>query len=230
MTSVTGYSGASGTSSAPVLLLHGLFMGPWAMQPLARRLAGGGLRPRCLGYPTVRGTLAANIALVATALQASHAVPAHVVCHSMGGLLLRHVLHAHPEVPLGRTVMLGTPNGGSHVARSLARLPALRALFACGMAHGLDGSAPPWPPGREVGVVAGIRPLGAGRLVPGLALPNDGTVALAETRLPGAPPPLALPVTHTGMLFSLQVTHHTLAFLNEGRFPAGPAILAKTRK
>ena len=47
--------------------------------------------------------------------------PVSIVAHSMGGLVARAMIAAHPEVwerikgrPDGRLIMLGTPNGGSH--------------------------------------------------------------------------------------------------------------------
>ncbi|HEV2286271.1 MAG TPA: hypothetical protein VGR80_09525, partial [Steroidobacteraceae bacterium] len=47
---------------------------------------------------------------------------------------------------------------------------------------------------------------------------NDGTVAVSETRLPGATDHIVLPVSHLGMLVSARVAHETGRFLTEGRF------------
>ena len=48
--------------------------------------------------------------------------PLHLVAHSMGGLVVRAMIAAHPELwerikghPRSRFIMLGTPNNGSHV-------------------------------------------------------------------------------------------------------------------
>jgi hypothetical protein len=48
--------------------------------------------------------------------------------------------------------------------------------------------------------------------------PNDGAVAVSETRLPGAKQHLILPVTHTGMLLSPQVAQEAGQFLATGHF------------
>jgi hypothetical protein len=69
-----------------------------------------------------------------------------------------------------------------------------------------------------IGVLAGTRRVGLGRLVPGLPLPNDGVVALAETRLPGAADFIALPVAHSEMLASRRCAAQIAAFLESGRF------------
>ena len=137
----------------------------------------------------------------------------HCVCHSMGGLLLRHALFRHPGLPLGRTVMLGTPNRGSVVARRLARLPGLARVLEAGFEHGFDGHAPRWPEDRPVLSIAGTRGLGLGMLTGGLERPHDGTVSVAETRLAAGGDPLCLPVTHTSMLFSAAVARATVGFL-----------------
>ena len=54
----------------------------------------------------------------------------------------------------------------------------------------------------EVGVLAGTRSVGLGRLVPGLPQPNDGVVAPADTPLAGPPDPTQLPIAHSEMLAS----------------------------
>jgi hypothetical protein len=48
--------------------------------------------------------------------------------------------------------------------------------------------------------------------------PHDGTVAVAETRLPGATDHVVLPVTHFSMLTSRAVADQVVAFLRRGRF------------
>ena len=66
--------------------------------------------------------------------------------------------------------------------------------------------------------MAGNLPLGLGRLLGGLSGPNDGTGAVDETRLDGAADHIALPVSHTSMLFSKRVAEQTTGFLRSGRF------------
>ena len=70
----------------------------------------------------------------------------------------------------------------------------------------------------ELGVISGDRSLGVGRLVTHLPGPNDGTVALAETRLPGAVAHLVLHSSHMGLVFSSTVAAAVCRFLEAGRF------------
>ena len=62
-----------------------------------------------------------------------------------------------------------------------------------------------WDQEREIGLIAGTRSAGLGRLFSDLPQPNDGTICVEETRLPGATAHCVLDVSHTGMLFSLAV-------------------------
>ena len=75
------------------------------------------------------------------------------------------------------------------------------------------------PPGREVGVVAGCRPVGVGRVFGDFDGPSDGTVQVWETHLPGLADHRIVPVTHTGLVFSRDVAVLTSAFLADGHFP-----------
>ena len=218
--------GAAGSSRPAVVLVHGLFLGAWAMWPLARRLAKAGFAPARFPYHTVTGEVQANAAALADFVREQAAASGgavHCVCHSLGGLLLRQALYRHPRLPLGRTVMLGVPQRGSHVARRLARLPGFERLLECAIAHGLDGHAPRWPEEHAVHSVVGTKALGAGMLVPGLEKPHDGTVSEAETRLAAAGEPERLPVTHTSMLLSAAVADAVAAFLHGGAAGAADA-------
>ena len=96
---------------------------------------------------------------------------------------------------------------------------AFAPLVGKSVTHGLDGDLPPWPKGREVATIAGNVAVGAGRVVPGLPKPNDGTVALAETDLGPGYPRAVLPVSHTSMLFSRTVAEYACSYLRSGRFP-----------
>jgi hypothetical protein len=73
-------------------------------------------------------------------------------------------------------------------------------------------------PGREVGIIAGRLPVGLGRLFGRFAGPNDGMVAVEETRLEGAADHIVLPVAHTSLLWSAAVAHQVEHFLHTGRF------------
>ena len=71
---------------------------------------------------------------------------------------------------------------------------------------------------RDVGSIAGTMPMGVGRLITSFEGDNDGTVAVAETRLEGAKDHICLRVSHTNMLLSSDVVDQAVAFLRRGEF------------
>ena len=71
---------------------------------------------------------------------------------------------------------------------------------------------------HNVGVIAGTVPLSMGRFVTSFDEDNDGTIAVAETRLPGAKDHLCLPVNHEGLIISHNVIDQAAAFLKRGQF------------
>lgn len=198
------------------MLIHGLWMGRWAMRPLARRLKNAGFNTVIFGYPT-RDTPAANADRLADWLT-DRAIPAgRFVAHSLGGIVLTHLFHRHPATfrSNGRIVLMACPLGGSSVARSLAANRLGRSLLAGSLENGLAGGAPAWHAPHTL-MLAGTRPIGPGRLLPGaLDAPNDGTVTVAETRAPGLAAHCCLPVNHFGMLLSRHVASETARFLSE---------------
>src|SRR3972149_5424539 len=75
------------------------------------------------------------------------------------------------------------------------------------------------PPPREIGAICGTRSFGLGRLLyRGLPRPNDGLLTVKESAFPAAREHLALPVSHTGMLFSREVADQAGQFLMTGKF------------
>ena len=197
-----------------IALIHGLWMGPWALRPLAGRLQRADLNPARFGYST-RTTPAASADRLADWLSRQPSMPRHLIAHSLGGIVLAHLIDRHPHLlsPETRIVLLGSPLAGSKVARRLARHSLGRRLLAGSLVDGLDGKGPAWRAAHTL-MIAGTRPIGPGRLVPGaLDGPNDGTVAVAETRVPGITAHQCLPVNHFGLLLSATVAETAIDFL-----------------
>ncbi|MBX3665264.1 MAG: alpha/beta fold hydrolase [Burkholderiales bacterium] len=208
-------------AAEPVVVVHGLWMQGLVMGLLARRLGGGGFAAHTWSYPTLRGSLGENAARLARHCMALAAPRVHIVAHSMGGLVALRMLERHRELRCGRLVLLGTPYGDSFSARRLARFPGGRALLGRSIAEWLDGPRPLPRGDTEIGVIAGTRGFGLGRLVaPDLPRPNDGVVTLQETAVPGVTERIELDVGHTGMLLSRAVARQCAAFLRHGRFSA----------
>jgi hypothetical protein len=71
---------------------------------------------------------------------------------------------------------------------------------------------------REVGSIAGTTPVGLGRLVANFKEPNDGTVAVAETKLPGLKDHLCMAHSHSTMVVAKDAADQVVAFLQRGEF------------
>ncbi len=203
-----------------LVLIHGIWMTGLELRWLGRRLEACGFEVHYFRYRSRRASPAEQARRLARFLdRIAPDQPPHLVAHSLGGLLVLWLLKLYPQRPLGRILLLGSPVQGSSVAARLARHGLTRILLGRAWRKGLDGEVPrAAAAAREIGVIAGTQAIGMGRLIGGLPRPNDGTVALAETRLPQARQRIELPVSHFGMLFSGRVAEAVCRFLNTGRF------------
>ncbi len=185
---------------------------------LRQRLAARGFDARAFSYHSLH----AELADVLTALEAQVRAlppPVHLVGHSLGGLVVLALFERIRDLPDGRVVLLGSPVNGSCAATAVSRWPIGPVVLGRLALTQLVGAPRRcWDPCRDLGVIAGSLSAGMGRFVANLPEPNDGTVAVAETRISGMKEHLVLPVTHTGMMLSSEVADRTAAFLASGRF------------
>lgn len=204
-----------------VVFVHGLWMNGLETLCLRRRLQRLGFTPRVFHYRS----MSAELARVVDDLSAQLAhlpPPVHLVGHSLGGLMLLRLFELRPSQPPGRVVLMGAPARGSQAARSVSRWTAGPALLGpLAQAELVRTDAPAWNQPRALGVIAGSGRRGIGRLVCRLPEPNDGTVAVEETRVEGMTDHVVLPVTHTGMLISADVARQVARFLRSDRFREG---------
>lgn len=208
-------------TKATVILVHGLWTPAAVFGLHSHWLKRCGYRVRRFGYPSVRATLAQNAQALKGFIAATSASEIHLVGHSMGGLIILDLLAQGPDPRLRRAVFLGTPCLESHCARRLAKVAGMPTVLGRSIMEWLSrpATARVLPKSSvPVGVLAGTRSVGLGRVVPGLPQPNDGVVAVAEARLPGAADFIALPVAHSEMLASRACAAQIVSFLETGRF------------
>jgi len=209
---------ADTTIKETIVLVHGLWMRGWVMAWLGWRLRRCGYQTVAFSYPSVRGTLSQNALRLSRFVAGLDAPRIHFMGHSLGGLVLLQMLATHPDPRIGRVVLAGCPYRASYAARKLARRGLGRRLIGRSVLQWLEQPAPTSTDKYEMGVIAGCKPLGAGRLIGGVPQPNDGVVVVEETALPGASDQILLDVCHSGMLLSDQVAHQACAFLRHGYF------------
>jgi pimeloyl-ACP methyl ester carboxylesterase len=202
-----------------VVLVHGIWMTGLEMALLGRRIRASGYRVRQFRYRSLRQTPAENAALLNHLLQSLDADIVHLVAHSLGGIVVMHLFDRFPLQRPGTVVMLGSPLRGSAIARNYSRFSLLRPLLGRSVVRGLLGDVPRWKGARRLCMIAGNRGFGIGKLLPGsLPEPNDGTVALEETRDPAVNQHLEVPYSHFAMLFSRRIADEVTSCLRDGKF------------
>ena len=142
--------------------------------------------------------------------------PVHLLAHSLGGLIAAETLNRYQKLPSGRLVCLGSPIIGSSAARGLAASPF--GLVSGKSGPLLRGGLIQLPARREIGMIAGARSIGLGKLFGRFEGLNDGTVAVWETRLPGLADHVVIPCSHSGLIFSAQAAQLAADFLETGYF------------
>jgi len=199
-----------------ILVLHGIWNRQLWLWPLLRRLRTAGFDAHAFGYASVCSEPAAAMSRLAEQLHRDN-VATCLIGHSLGGLIALETLSRWPELAVPRVVCLGTPLQGSHTAQALMRRRGTKWTLGRSAAL-LQAGSTAWPGRVQVGMVAGNLSRGLGRLLTRLDGPSDGTVTVAETRLPGLTDHCIVNASHSSLIFSLEAARQSMHFLLHGRF------------
>ncbi len=203
-----------------VVYVHGLWMPGEESLVIGHRLANEfALKLHAFRYSAVNSGMNSISARLADFVRDLSAPAVHFVGHSLGGLVIYRLFERFPEQPPGRVVFLGTPSVGSLAAKRASRFAPVAHLMGQSVAEELlQPHERRWTHPNPLGIVAGTQPIGLGQLLAHFEEENDGTVAVSETRMPGASDHIVLPVSHMGMLVSARVAHEAGVFLTQGHF------------
>jgi len=204
-------------SKTEIILVHGLWFGAWALGTLGRNLHGMGFPIRYFDYGATADHLGRHAQELHRFALEGEVDRQHFLGHSLGGLVILRMLAEFDDIPPGRVVLLGSPLGGSSVARKMNRIPGAEKLLGKARSPLEQGYAD-LPPDRETGMITGSKAVGLGLLTGGPGGPSDGTVGIREADAKGLKDRLVLPVTHTGMLYSAEVAQQAATFLKNGHF------------
>ncbi|NQX02839.1 alpha/beta fold hydrolase [bacterium] len=208
----------------PVVLLHGLWRGWRAMQPLARALGREGFSTLNLPYPSASRSIDELVTHIRRQVEAIAAEqPVHFITHSLGGILVRILLAETVPWTTGRVVMLAPPSGGSEIIDWSKNHPLLRRLLGpAGCALGSDGvppNLPPLPPGLEAAVIMGdLCVLPVFRKL--LDADNDGIVSATKGRVAGLRGFSVIHADHTFIQTHPEAIRLSLHFLKTGEWLA----------
>ncbi|MCG8509522.1 MAG: hypothetical protein MI741_09875 [Rhodospirillales bacterium] len=201
-----------------VMLVHGI--GP-VLDPFAetrKRLLADGFDVVGVSYPSTRGTIqshARGLSRVLDRLEGTETVS--FVTHSMGGLVVRHLLAGDAswkeKLKVGHLVMIAPPNRGAAIARFLRDFPPYEFLYGEAGQQLIPAAVQKVPrPAVPFIVIAGGRGDGRG-FNPFLEGDDDGTVSVAETLLPGADAHYVVPAIHSTVAGHPEALRITLSFL-----------------
>jgi pimeloyl-ACP methyl ester carboxylesterase len=205
---------------AHAVYVHGLWMPGDESLILKHRLAQEfGLTLHSFRYSSAGASMADITARLDSFVRELDAPDVHFVGHSLGGLVIHRFLERFPDQPAGRAVFLGTPCVASRAAVSAARFAPIAHIMGQSVAEELlRPRERRWLQSRPLGIVAGTQAIGVGQFLAQFDEDNDGTIAVSETRMPGATDHITLPVSHMGLLMSARVARETGLFLTQGRF------------
>lgn len=202
-----------------VALLHGLGRSRGSMTIPLMLFRVNGFETLNVRYPSRSRPIEELARIVADRLPAD-TVTTHFFTHSLGGIVLRYLIRKYRPANLGRVVMLAPPNRGSELARVLDKNPIFRVFMGPSAkqvaldADGLDDLL--GPVDFELGVITGTRRLGP---ISGLmASPNDGIVAVEETKIEGIADTLIVNRGHTFVMNDPAVVAQAAYFFRRGRF------------
>ncbi len=200
-----------------VVCVHGLYMKGWVMKPISYHLKSYGHECMQFSYNSLASDPKENARRLSQFVARLDADIVHFVGHSLGGLILLHYFQNYDQGKPGRVVMLGTPLTGSGVARFLAKNKYFKINMLGASAKTLLGDIPSWSGARPLAVFAGNRGQGVGKLLGApLDKPNDGTVAVSETKIKNCTVHIEIPYSHTSMLVAKPVATSVDQFLRTG--------------
>jgi hypothetical protein len=139
----------------------------------------------------------------------------------MGGIVVRYYLRHHGVPGLGRVVMLGPPNQGSDLADLLKRSVLFKKFIPpAGLELGTDMDSIPRSLGGadfDLGIIAGSKSYNP---INSLILdgPDDGTVTVESTKLPGLTDFIVLPCSHNSIIRNKAAIGQVIHFLRHGVF------------
>ena len=195
-------------------------MNPIEMRYLGKQLEKSGFRVHYVFYQSVLKTAKQNAQAIYRKIKKLNLPDLHLVGHSLGGVIIMHLLDQFDDLPQGRVVMLGSPVNGSWVAQKVQDWPVISPLLAKSMPSALSGiDVPEWKTeDRDWGMIAGTKNQGLGLFTGGLPGEGDGSVLIDETLHPLQTEHITIDTSHTGLLFSKESAELSARFLKQGSF------------
>lgn len=208
-----------------VILIHGIIRSSKSFYKMGKALREDGYIVVGFDYPSTRMKLEESVKFLQSTIDSLEGVDQiDLVCHSMGGLLVRtyfQVAQEEADPRICRLVMMGTPNQGAEMANLLKKNLAFQWIMGpAGQQLVMDenGKIASLPtPVCEFGIVAGARGTenGWNPIIPG---DDDGTVSLQSAQLPGARDFMTVTSLHSFVTEDAEGIAGVRRFLKHGHF------------
>ncbi len=206
-----------------VIILHGIARSSKNMESLAQNLEREGFQVINLNYPSTSHNIEDLTNIIHKEISAK-IIPnktVHFVGYSMGGLMVRALIHKYEYSNLVKVVQLAPPNQGSEIADLLKNFWPYKKIYGpAGQQLITDQSSIKHLLGEvtyDLGVIAGdtaIDPI-CWSLIPGK---NDEKVSIERTKLKGMKDHIVVSASHTFFPSNKEVQNQTLYFLKNGNF------------
>lgn len=204
-----------------VLLVHGIAPLPGPFNSMEAALGEEGFDAAAISYPSTRGSIEEHAAGIARLLDRTEgSTTVSFVTHSMGGLVVRHLLAMdspwNQRIKVGRIVQIAPPNKGAGMAGWISRFAPYKLVFGRA-GQGLSPKAVQSVPSvnHPFAIIAG----GKGDEIgfnPFLSGDDDGVVRVSETALEHAKAQLLVRANHAMLVGHPQVIKATTQFLKHG--------------
>lgn len=219
------YSHASQATNSGdyVVILHGIARSSNHMNNISDYLNKSGFDVININYPSTTYKIGELTGIINKEIskKAIKNKSIHFVGYSMGGLMVRALIHKYKYKNLGRVVQLAPPNKGSEVADFLKNFWPYKKIYGpAGQQLVTDQSVIKHLFGEvdyELGIIAGnstIDPISSA-IIPG---ENDGKVAVERTKLKGMKDHIVVNASHSFFPSNKKVKRQTLHFLKNGNF------------
>ncbi len=206
-----------------VVILHGIARSNKHMQKLATYLQKDGFDVINLSYPSTSYKIEDLTEIINKEIsqRVNEDKRINFIGYSMGGLMVRALIHKYNYKNLGKVVQLAPPNQGSEIADFVKNFWPYKKIFGpAGQQLITDQSSVKYIFGKvnyELGIIAGnatIDPISSA-IIPG---ENDGKVAVERTKLEGMKDHIVVSASHTFFPSNKEVQKQTLYFLKNGNF------------
>ena len=200
------------------VLVHGIWMQGVMLRILGKNLERFGFRTHSVSYDFLRQSPEENARSLFDDIGLLGARQVNLVGHSLGGIVILHLLHQYPELAVGKVVLIGSPVHGSSVATRMHKTPALRLLLGRSVEKGLLGGAPAFQSDIPLGIITGKGKMGITALLYPTGEDSDGVVRECETWINEAADRISVPRSHSALIYSSRCAHYIARFLQTGRF------------